>query len=889
MFRLSIFARRLLGSLQRRRRDSEMADEIRAHLDGLTDRNIAAGMAPDDARSAALRTFGGVEQLKEQARDEGSLSWLKDSGRDVSYGARQLRKAPAFSIVAILTLAIGIGATTAIFSIVNSVIFRPLDYPDSEQLVVIQETYPPGNDVGPVTWGAYYYWLNRCTAFTDIAAWRYSWGNLTGAGDPQRVTTTEVTPNYFRTLGVQPVIGRVFRPDEASPGHDNVMLITHWYWLKTFGGKADVVNQALRYKDRDFTVVGVLPPNEQLDSGAPIFIPLVTSVTERESLTLTRESANVVARLKPGVRLAEAQSELQGAAEAMSQQYPATNKGRGVSLSPLLDDIIATTGGYAMTGVRTLLYLLLGAVAILLLIACVNLANLLLARATTRRKEIAMRAALGASRGRIVRQLLCESFLLAGLGGILGAVLAYWGLIIVKPLMKNLPRADQISLDAHALIFSLLLVLFTGVAFGLLPALQSLPRDLLEGIKDGGKSSAGRRSHRIRSTLIVAEMALALILLTGAGLLIHSFVRLQQVDLGFRTDGVFANRLELPSSNYSSGPQQNAFVDRLLERISSLPNISSAAFTSGMPIFGSLGAGFRIAGQIEEPNTNPAVASYAAITPEYFKTVGIPLLRGRRFSSRDVADAPRVVMISAGLAEKYFPQQDAIGQRICLKNSTEIWREIVGVVGEVKQWGPASDTVRSAPGHIYEPFAQNPTLGNLLLVVHTRSSVADVASALRSSVRALDPNLPLTQMFRLTEGVKESIGRFRLSMAIFSGFAVVAVLLAAIGIYGVMAYTVSQRRHEIGVRRALGAQRADIFKLVFSHAGKRVGLGLLIGLAGAFACSHLLRSLLFEISAHDPTTLVVVVSLLTAVAFLACLLPARRATQSDPMVALRNE
>jgi putative ABC transport system permease protein len=869
-----------------------MTEEMRLHLDLQTEKNIAAGMNPIEARYAARRQFGGVEQIKEQCREQRGI-WFNDALGDLRYGLRQLRKAPGFATVAILTLAIGIGATTAIFSIVNSVLLRPLDYPDSDQLVALRETFPPDNRPGPVSWASYYRWADRAVSFSNLAASRFGSGNLIGAGDSERVSTLQVTMNYLTTLGVQPMIGRGFLPEEAIAGHGNVMVITHWYWLKKFDGAADVLDRKVQFNDQAFTIVGVLPQNAQLDTMSPVFVPLIATAADRENHSVTRDSsADVVGRLKPGISTTEAASELEVLASAMAAEFPATNKGRGAAITSLLEQTVASTAGYGMNGASSLLLLLLGAVGFLLVIACVNVANLLLARASARRKEIAMRAALGASRFRILRQLLCESLLLAVLGGSIGALFAYWGLDLLKPLTGNLPRANEISLDGRTLLFSLIITLLTGIGFGVVPAWHAMQMDVLDGLKEGGQANEGRRSRRSHSTLIVVEVALALMLLTGAGLLIKSFIRLQQVELGFQTEGIYANRLELPAKKYGTPQRQVAFVEQVTERISGLPNVSSAAFTTGMPVFGSLGGAFKIAGHPEDPEEQMQGMLCAATTPEYFNTIGLPMIRGRSFAAYDVVNAPRVAIISASVAKRYFPNQDPIGQRICrLTPSAEraIWLEIVGVVGDVKQWGPASDTMREQPGNVYEPFAQNPTVLNLLLVVRTNSSQTDLPSVLRSVIQSVDTDMPLTRMFRLADGVNESIGRFRLSMSILALFAGIALLLAVIGVYGVTAYAVTQRTHEIGVRMAIGAQRRDILRLVFSQAGKLIGIGLFIGVAGSLIGTRLLRALLFEVSPQDPATLGAVAVVLIGATLLACWWPARRAAKVDPMVALRSE
>lgn len=884
MSRLAAFARRFFGLFQKRRHEAVMQAEFQAHLDALTERHRAAGLSPDEARYAALRTFGGVEQIKEQCRESRGIPWFEQLGADLRYGARQLRKAPGFATVAILTLAIGIGATTAIFSVLNGVVLRPLAYPQSDRLVSIAETYPPDDRAAAASWGTYYYWAQHASSFSGIAATQFVSANLQGAGDPERVAVLHVTPNYFSTLGISLLHGRGFREEEGEAGHDAVAVVSHWFWLQKFNGRPDVLNQTVELNDRTFTIIGVMPPDEQLDRAPHFFVPQPSTAADRENFSGQSRPDSIVARLKPNVSMTEAAAEMNVLSRALAAERPATQAGHGAQLTPLLDDLLEHSG-YMLTGIRPLLYTLFGAVAFLLLIACANVANLLLARATVRQREVALRAALGATRTRIARQLICESLLLAFLGGLGGVVLTYWSIDLLKPLTGSLPRASTISVDARVLAFSLLATVVTGLCFGLLPAWQASRVNLADGVKTS-TASADRKSHRMRSALVVTEVALALLLVTGAGLLGRSFVQLQRVDLGFRPGGVFANRLELPAKKYGSAIQQSALIDQLVERMSRLASVDSVAFTSGMPIFGSFSTSFKTE-QSDPADQQPfKTALHASITPDYFRTLGIPLIGGRTFSARDGSQALPVAIISDRVARLLFPHQNPIGQRIMLKSEPQVWREIIGVVGDVKQWGPTSST---SLGVVYEPFAQNPTMRNLLLAVHASATATDLPVALRSVLRQIDPDIPLASLWRLETGVAASIAKYRMSMLLFLIFAGIALLLTAIGVYGVLAYSVAQRTREIGVRLALGASRKNIFRLIVTHAGKHVGLGLLIGVGAALALSRLLRSLLFHVSPVDPLTFAAVVALLVVVAFLACWLPARRATKVDPMVALRCE
>jgi putative ABC transport system permease protein len=872
---------------RRKNLDAEMAEEMRHHVELQTELNIKAGMNPDEARYVALRQFGNVTSIQEQAREVRGWVWLEQVMQDFRYGWRQLRKAPGFASAAILTLAIGIGAATSIFSVVNSVLLRPLAYSDPERLLTLWETYPPDNRAGLVSRAAYLYWADQNSCFAGIAAIDPAVSNLTGVDEVERVNTLRVSPNYFTVLGVPPTIGRDFRPEEALAGKGNVVVLSHPFWLRKFAARADIVNQTVELNGESFTIIGVLPANVQMDAGkTACYLPLPASPADHENFN-ARDSVDVVARLKPGITFPQANAEMTSLAGALAAHYPAI-KGRGVRLVPMLDEVLEHTM-YGMSGIASLLFTLSGAVGFVLLIACVNVANLVLARASTRRKEIAMRATLGASRSRIVRQLLGESLLLAGLGGGLGTVLAYWSLGLVKSLAGNLPRAGEISLDGRVLAFSCLATLVTGIVFGLIPALQATGVDLVEAINNGAKTSEGRRPRRMRSVLVVLEVALALILLTAAGLLINSFVRLQQVDLGFRTEGIYANRLDLPPKKYSTPAQQLAFVDQVIQRVARLPQVRFVAFTSGMPIFGTRGAAFTVAGQSENLQGQIPTGLYAAITPQYLEAMGITVLRGRGFLESDTAGTPRVALISEFLARRYFPNQDPIGQRINITNGPQDWREIVGIVNDVKQWGPLSDTISPQLGNLYEPFAQKPTIVNLQLMVSATPGASNLPVALRSVIQSINRDLPLNTIYQLSEGIEASIARFRLSMRIFAFFSGIALLLAAIGIYGVIAHNVTQRTGEIGIRMAIGAQRRDVMRLVFADAGWLVGLGLLLGLVGAIAATRLLKALLFNVSNYDPFTFAGVAVLLAGVAFFATWLPARRAAKVDPVVALRAE
>ncbi len=797
---------------------------------------------------------------------------------DLRYAFRQLIKSPGFTAVTILTLALGIGACTAIFSVVNAVLLRPLDYPDPARLVVIRETQLPDFPEFSVSPPNYLDWEKQTKSYENLAAYSGSRINLTGDGEPQQLIGVKATAHYFDVYGIKPVLGRTFLPEEDAPGKNHVVVLSYPFWQRVFGGTADVVGRPIQLNGEPYTVIGVAPLGFGIASKVDAWMPMAFDPKETANDNRGAHYLNVAGRLRPGVTVAQAEAELKVLAAQLATQYPDSNKGWGIFLMPLQD--------YSVRDVRAVLYTLLGAVGCVLLIACANIANLLLARATARHREISIRAALGASRARLVRQLLTESVLLALCGGLAGMLLARWGLDALLALAPaNLPRVADIHLDAGVLAFSLALSVLTGLVFGIAPAWLAARADVNEALKQGSRGSTeGGARGRLRSALVVLEVTFALMLLGGAGLLARSFMQLTHVDSGFTPENATVLRLSLPQKKYALPEQQTAFADALLERVKTLPGVQAVGLTHSMPLVGDYVLGFNIEGRpaiapSDLPNTN-----YYAVTPDYFRAMGIRLMRGRVFTAQDNAKTPRVAIINETLARQHFPNEDPIGKRINITNGPDTWREIVGIVGDIKQYGPDKATSNQS----YEPFAQVP-FSSLNLVIRTSGPPAALLSAIRPTVYAVDKDQPIGTIRPLEEIMADSIARQRFAMTLLTVFSAVALVIAAVGIYGVMAYSVVQRTGEFGIRMALGAQQRDVLRLVLVQGGKLIGLGLLIGLAATLAASRAMGSMLFNTSAQDPLTLGTITLLLGAVALVACLLPANRATKVNPIEALRAE
>jgi putative ABC transport system permease protein len=871
---LCFIVRRLV---HRRRAERELDDEIRAHLEMEVERNVSDGMTPEEARRAAMRSFGSVAIAKEDSRAMWGLGSLETLWQDLRYGARILLKKPGFTLIAVITLALGIGANTAIFSVVNGVLLRPLPYKEPDRLMLIRETKLPQFSGFAVSAANFLDWKAQNTVFERLVAIRPNAFNLTGTGDPERLRGMRVADGFCAILGARPQIGRDFLPEEHRAGRDNVVILSHGFWQRRFGGDPKILNQTISLDGRPHTVVGVMPSafhfwNRDNDLWAPMaFTP--QQIRSRNEHALDR----VIGSLKPGVTVDQARAEMDAIAARLAAQYPA-NAGWGVMLMPLLD--------YTVRGIKPALLVLLVAVAFVLLIACVNVANLLLARAAERRKEIGVRVALGAGRARIVRQLLTESALLSLLGGAAGLALAKWGVdLLLKLAPEDLPRMGDVSLDGRALAFTAALALLTGVIFGLVPALQSSRPNLNETLKDAGRvSTEGGRRQLGRSALVVLEVASALALLVGAGLMIKSFWRLQNIDPGFDPKNALTVSVRLPRGKYPEDNQRIAFFQQLIEKAGTLPGVQAAGATSLLPLTVDYVTSFRIQGRPPlQPGEGRSVNFYS-VSADYFKAMDIQSLRGRLFTEGDTKDSPRVAIINEWMAKKIFPDEDPIGKRITFEREDKDWFEIVGIVGDVTHY----DIDQGPSLQVYEPYTQQ-TFPAMTLVVRAEGDPANLTAAIRSEVLKLDKEQPVSDVRTLDQIYSASIAQRRFSALLIGVFAALALALAAVGVYGVLSYAVAQRRHEIGIRMALGATRRDVLRLVIGRGMRLTLIGVAVGLGAAFALTRLMSTLLFEVSPTDPLTFSSIALLLSVVALLACWIPARRATKVDPLIALRCE
>jgi len=801
--------------------------------------------------------------------------------QDLRFGLRSLLKRPGFALIAVGTIALGIGANTAIFSVANALLLRSLPYADSNRLVMVGESNKDGP--GNTGYATFVDWRERSQSFDSMVIIRSWGGTVTGQGEPELVSGLRVSNGYFRMLGVSPALGRDFKAEEDRPDTRFVVMISHAFWQRRFGSDPNIIGKPITLSGQTFTIVGVAPHGfeDYLAANfyrpADVWGPLGYDAAQRFACR-TCQHLKVMGRLKQGVRLEQAASEMTGIQAGLQRENPKTYANSSVIVRRLQDHFVGP--------IRPALYLLLAAVGFVLLIACANVANLLLARSAQRAREIAIRLALGASRRRIIRQLLTESLALSLVGAVAGLLLAMWGTeLLVKLSPATILKLQDVKTDASVLAFTLLMSLLTGVLFGLFPALQASRADVQLALKEGGDRTQSGRQNRLRGLLVVSEIALAMVLLVGAGLLVRSFIRILSVTPGFEQRNLLTMMAPAVGAKYAQAEHVRAFYRDALERVNALPGVESAGIVNNLPFGGNMDMyGFHVE---EKPLANPAEAPSAeryGVSPDYLRAMGIPILRGRGFTEQDTANAPLVALISRNTARRVWQDEDPIGKRIRLGGPDDALRTIVGIVGEVNHYG-----LDIAPDlQAYIPHDQW-TGSSMRLVIRASVDPVSLAGAVRNAIRAVDADTPVYQIATMRQLISTSVAQRRFTLVLLGAFAAIALLMSAIGIYGVMSYTVSQRTQEIGIRVALGAQTGDVLKLVIKQGMSQVIAGALIGLTGASAATRLMEGLLFGVKATDPLTFSMLPLLLISVALLACYIPARRAAKVDPLVALRRE
>jgi predicted permease len=886
---LRIFLSRLGGLFFKRRREQELAEEIRFHLEMQIEDNLRLGMSREEARYKAMRQFGGVEQMKEVYRDRRSLPVVETTLQDLRYGIRMLLKHKGFTAVAVVTLALGIGANTAIFSVINSLLLKPLPFPESERLVLVMESQ--ANE--PQNWNIvsapnYLDWRRQNDLFASMALFDSAGKgyNLSGGGEPERVSGVRVSSSFFEVLGIKPRLGRAFLPEEETPGKHQVVVLSDGLWRSRYGSDPNLVGKTIKVDSEDFTVVGVMPPEFEFQLFSPprqLWVPIFYTKGDQERGS---HSFICISRLKPDVTLEQARARMNNIGLALAQQYPKDNAGKSATVIAINE--------FGTEDQRSTWLTLLAVAGFVLLIACVNVANLLMARGATRQREFAIRSALGASRARTMRQLLTESLLLAFAGGLSGILLAIWSSsLLLKVMPWNLRTVpfrslNNITIDLKVLAFTWGITCLTGIIFGLVPALIFSKRDVNEFLQEGSRGTTGGRGARLRQGLVVLEVALALIVLTGAGLMIQSMLRLVNVAPGLDPQNVLAMSMSLPQENLYYGPPTHPqFAHDLQEQVGSIPGVVAVSAVSHLPIGGGRASrGFVIEGQPDPGSENQPGASYNIICPNYFHTMGIKLISGREFTEQDSLNAPGVIVINEALARRYWPNENPIGRRIKIGyfDSTEPWLTIVGITQDVKQGGLDQ---QSRP-EFFRPYSQA-AWPVMTIVVRTAASPKAFINPIKQALARIEPDRPVSGIRKMEEVIHDSLGARRFSMLLLLAFSFVALTLAAVGISGVVSFSVTQRTREIGIRMALGAQKGAIIRLILNRSMGAVGIGIVIGLLGSFALTRFLTGLLFEVKPMDPVVLGIVTALLVIVAGAAGYLPARRATRVDPLAALRCE
>jgi len=866
--------------------NGELDEELRAHIELATEDNLRAGMSAEDARAAALRAFGGVTQTKETYRLLRSLPLVETLSNDLKFGVRQLLHSPAYALTAILTLALGIGATTAIFSVVKAALLAPLPYKDPGSIVAVWTTNPQ-QGASPFASSAadFAIWKQRSGVFEDLAPSYDNEQTLTGQGAPQLLIGYAVAANYLRILGVAPQLGRLYTNQEDVPHGPKVALLSDHLWRTTFHADAGVVNRAITLDGDTYTVLGVMPRGFEYPSTVEIWTPAAIAASSYDDFN--NPYVRILGRLKPGISLAQAQKTLNSVEAQVAAAHPQTDSGNRVLLVPLREQLDGD--------IRKPLLILMGAVGLVLLIACANTAGLALARNAERQKEIAVRLALGATRRRLLCQFVTESLLLAAIGGAGGILLALLGNRILLRLFPtdvanlDIPRITAIPLDGGVLLFAMGITVLTAFLFAIFPVLKAMQTEAGAAMKDSSRGSTGnRQSNRSRGAIVISEVALSLMLLTGAGLVVTSFQKAARTDLGFQPDHLLSMQVFLPHDRYpeSNPARRLAFVEEVEKRLSALPGVTSVGATNFLPLSGFWGTtGFLLRGQAPPRQGEPPQADNRIVTPGYLRTMAIPLLRGRNFTAADRAGGLQVAMINQTVANKYFAGKDPVGEQLNLGSADKPdWWQIVGVTGDVKAFG------QDQPAHadIYRSFAQLP----FPLIAFTLRTETDPAAMLKTAEQAMwsfDPNQPVLKAIPMGLLANQTLAVRRAISALFSAFAVLALVLACIGVYGIMAFSAAQRRREIGLRMALGAQRRDALWLMMGLGLRLTFAGVVLGLGAAFVLTRLMTSLLFEVNAMNPLIFAAAALALTAVSMAASYLPARRAASMQPMQALRTE
>lgn len=892
MRRIRGFLLRLAGLFGMRRRDDELTEELEANLTLHIEDNIRSGMDPVEARRRALMKLGGVAQSKERYRDQTRLPLIETLLQDLRYGARILRKNPGYAIVAIITLALGIGANTAIFSVVNTVMLRPLPYPDADRLVLLSEFAKTQGriDAMSVSWQDYLDWRRQTRSFEYLGVYRGQGVNLTGMDHAERLNGAMVSADVLNAIRIPPLLGRIFAAKEDEAGAAPVVLLSERLWRNHFAAAADILNRTITLDGTNYTVVGVMPADMRFPSRlTDIWVPLGLYVKGMPSSRDNHPGLQALGRLAPNVSLEQARSEMDTIAQRLGQQFPDTNSRVGVQTTSLYESVVS--------GIRTSLLVLLGAVMFVLLIACVNLANMTLARGESRLRELAVRSALGASRARLMRQLLVESVLLSAIGAGLGmgwAWLALKALVAAQP--ASIPRVDLISIDLNVLGFTCLMAVIVALLFGLWPSWRITSVNSHLSLQELAPAASPR--SRLRPLLVIGEISLAMMLLVGAMLMLRTFSALSHVELGFSPEHVITMRLNLPPRNYSNARWEE-FFHNLLSRMAAVPGVEAQGVGSSTPLGGGAGESGIVPDNIPLDQTrdrNPG-CTFSPISGGYFAAMGIPMVKGRSFDDHDTAQSPPVIVIDEVAARTFWPDQNPIGRRVAfefrgrsVQDPQPIWREVVGVVRTVRYYDLTSRTSRV---QVYVPYTQLPiwyqTNPAMTLMVRTAIEPERMVNSVRNEVAAIDPALPVFSVRTMTDYVDSVLEQPRLGMALMVSFGGLALLLAAVGIYGVLSYLVSQRTREIGIRMALGASRADILGFIMQRGVILSVAGVALGIGGSLASVRLVRGLLYGVSATDVTTYLLVPLVLLTVSLAATFIPARRAASIDPLEALRHE